>query len=55
MLHYLLLRHLLLCYINIGLFYDALLTMDYFIVALFDVALFDAPLFTVELLNAVLF
>ena len=43
-------------YINIALFYVALLMSDYFNVALFDVALFDVvALFVVALLNVALF
>ena len=45
-MHYLLLKHLMLHYINIVLFYVTLLMLGYF-----NFALFDAALFTVELLN----
>ena len=45
----------MLYYINIALFYVALLMLGYFNVALFDVVLFDAELFTVALLNFALF
>ena len=33
-------------YVDAALFYDALLMLHYFDIALFDVALFDAALFT---------
>ena len=49
-LYYLLLRHLMFYYINIVMFYVALLILGYF-----NFALIDAALFTVELLNVVLF
>ena len=42
-------------YVNLALFYVALLMLDYFNVALFDVALFYAALFVVTLLNVALF
>ena len=42
-------------YINIALFCDALLILDYFNVTLFDVALFDVAKFTVAPLNVALF
>ena len=55
MLHYLLLHQLMLYYINIALFYVALLILDYFNVPLLDVAPFDAAKFIVALLDFVLF
>ena len=50
MLYYLLLHHLMLCYINVVLCFDAELILGYFNVALFDAALFNAAI-----LNVVLF
>ena len=42
-------------YVNVALFYVAILMLDHFNVALFDVALFDAALSTFALLNLGLF
>ena len=42
-------------YVNLALFYVALLMLDYFDAALVDVALFDVALFTATLLNVCTF
>ena len=42
-------------YVNLALFYVALLMLDYFDPALVDVALFDVALFTATLLNVCTF
>ena len=49
MVHYLLSLHLMLYYINIALFYVALLMLDYYCCSIFDAALFIVALLDVSL------